>query len=163
MDFGQFIASQVFIGLLTAVGIFHAPTPAVLPAQTQAPVVQTTTSPTPTVKPTEGITPTVIPTNSPTPTVKQVTPTPVRPTPTSVYRLTVPDKTKLTPTPIRIDDPPATTNSTYTNSAGNEVQSPVHSESVPSGATARCGDGTYSFSQSRRGTCSHHGGVSQWL
>lgn len=158
MDFGQFIASQVFIGLLTAVGIFHAPTPAVLPAHTQAPVVQTTTSPTPTVKPTEGITPTVIPTNSPTPTVKQVTPTPVRPTPTSVYRLIVPDKSTATPTPLPYKDPPATTNST-----GNQVQSPVYSDSVPSGATARCSDGTYSFSQSRRGTCSHHGGVSQWL
>jgi hypothetical protein len=24
-------------------------------------------------------------------------------------------------------------------------------------------DGTYSFSQSRRGTCSHHGGVAKWL
>jgi hypothetical protein len=24
-------------------------------------------------------------------------------------------------------------------------------------------DGTYSYSASRRGTCSHHGGVSQWL
>ena len=24
------------------------------------------------------------------------------------------------------------------------------------------GDGTYSFSENRRGTCSHHGGVSRW-
>lgn len=29
--------------------------------------------------------------------------------------------------------------------------------------TARCGDGTYSYSAHRRGTCSHHGGVAQWL
>jgi len=48
----------------------------------------------------------------------------------------------------------------YTNSQGNHVASP---SSNPSGATARCGDGTYSYSQSRRGTCSHHGGVSSWL
>lgn len=33
----------------------------------------------------------------------------------------------------------------------------------PAGATAECWDGTYSFSQSRRGTCSHHGGVKRWL
>ncbi|MCC7134597.1 MAG: DUF3761 domain-containing protein [Gemmatimonadales bacterium] len=33
----------------------------------------------------------------------------------------------------------------------------------PSGATARCRDGTYSFSRSRRGACSHHGGVAMWL
>lgn len=51
----------------------------------------------------------------------------------------------------------------YTNSAGERVQSPTYYKSVPSGATALCRDGTYSFSQSRRGTCSHHGGVSKWL
>jgi len=37
------------------------------------------------------------------------------------------------------------------------------SEAPPAGATAKCRDGTYSFSQSRRGTCSHHGGVAKWL
>ena len=35
--------------------------------------------------------------------------------------------------------------------------------SAPSGASAVCRDGTYSYSQNRRGTCSHHGGVAQWL
>jgi hypothetical protein len=35
--------------------------------------------------------------------------------------------------------------------------------SPPSGATAVCRDGTYSFSQHHSGTCSHHGGVSKWL
>jgi hypothetical protein len=34
---------------------------------------------------------------------------------------------------------------------------------APPGATALCNDGTYSFSQTRSGTCSHHGGVAQWL
>jgi hypothetical protein len=34
---------------------------------------------------------------------------------------------------------------------------------APPGATARCSDGTYSFSQHRSGTCSHHGGVAAWL
>lgn len=52
---------------------------------------------------------------------------------------------------------------TYTNSQGNEVQSPTYYNSQPEGATAKCGDGTYSFSQSRRGTCSRHGGVANWL
>ena len=33
----------------------------------------------------------------------------------------------------------------------------------PPGATALCRDGTYSFSQTHSGTCSHHGGVAQWL
>lgn len=48
----------------------------------------------------------------------------------------------------------------YTNSQGNHVPSP---SSNPAGATAKCSDGTYSYSQSRRGTCSHHGGVAIWL
>jgi Protein of unknown function (DUF3761) len=34
---------------------------------------------------------------------------------------------------------------------------------APPGATARCRDGTYSYSQHRSGTCSHHGGVAEWL
>lgn len=72
------------------------------------------------------------------------------------------------PTPSQRPTPtirPSTTNDTdyYTNSLGNKVQSPTYSETAPDGATAKCRDGTYSFSQSRRGTCSHHGGVAQWL
>jgi len=35
--------------------------------------------------------------------------------------------------------------------------------SPPPGATAICRDGTFSFSLHRSGTCSHHGGVAQWL
>ena len=35
--------------------------------------------------------------------------------------------------------------------------------SDPDGATAQCGDGTYSYSRHRSGTCSHHGGVERWL
>jgi hypothetical protein len=33
----------------------------------------------------------------------------------------------------------------------------------PQGATAQCNDGTYSFSQTHSGSCSHHGGVAMWL
>lgn len=53
----------------------------------------------------------------------------------------------------------------YINVDGNKIQSPTYSNngSVPAGATAKCGDGTYSFSQHRSGTCSHHGGVVRWL
>jgi len=51
----------------------------------------------------------------------------------------------------------------YTNSSGHRVHTPVHAQSAPAGATAKCGDGTYSFSEHRQGTCSHHGGVSQWM
>jgi hypothetical protein len=51
----------------------------------------------------------------------------------------------------------------YRNSTGRCVPRPVRSNTAPAGATARCRDGTYSFSQSRRGTCSGHGGVAAWL
>jgi len=51
----------------------------------------------------------------------------------------------------------------YTNSNGVRVKSPTYYNSAPEGASAECYDGTYSFSQSRRGTCSHHGGVKRWL
>jgi hypothetical protein len=51
----------------------------------------------------------------------------------------------------------------YRNARGNCVHRPVHSSVVPAGASAKCRDGTYSFSQSRRGTCSWHGGVAVWL
>lgn len=50
----------------------------------------------------------------------------------------------------------------YTNTYGDRIQSPTYSNRRPAGATALCRDGTYSFSQSRRGTCSHHGGVAEW-
>jgi Protein of unknown function (DUF3761) len=56
------------------------------------------------------------------------------------------------------------TNGTYVNSAGNTVCKPEESSTgPPAGATAECEDGTYSFSESRSGTCSSHGGVARWL
>lgn len=53
----------------------------------------------------------------------------------------------------------------YANKSGNEVHSPAHSVNggVPNGASAKCRDGTYSFSQHHSGTCSRHGGVGKWL
>ena len=37
------------------------------------------------------------------------------------------------------------------------------SNTDPTGATAKCKDGTYSKSQHHSGTCSSHGGVAEWL
>ena len=53
----------------------------------------------------------------------------------------------------------------YTNRQGEAVRRPVRtmSSQAPPGASAQCRDGSYSFSVHRRGTCSHHGGVAQWL
>jgi uncharacterized protein YraI len=53
----------------------------------------------------------------------------------------------------------------YINSGGEWVPSPMWTADgrAPAGSSARCRDGSYSFSRSRRGTCSHHGGVARWL
>lgn len=59
--------------------------------------------------------------------------------------------------------PKCTDNGTYVNSKGQTVKRPENCSAAPEGATAQCRDGTYSFSRSRRGTCSHHGGVAKWL
>lgn len=50
----------------------------------------------------------------------------------------------------------------YTNIYGSKVHVPVRAQVVPKGASAQCRDLSYSFSASRRGTCSHHGGVRTW-
>ena len=60
-------------------------------------------------------------------------------------------------------NPNCTNNGTYTNSNGQTVKRPENCSTAPKGATAQCRDGSYSFSQSHSGTCSHHGGVAKWL
>ncbi|WP_431237802.1 DUF3761 domain-containing protein [Mycolicibacterium aichiense] len=53
----------------------------------------------------------------------------------------------------------------YQNSDGQCIPDPSAGGGggAPSGATAMCRDGDYSYSTHRTGTCSGHGGVSQWL
>jgi hypothetical protein len=53
----------------------------------------------------------------------------------------------------------------YKTRNGQQVHAPAASThgQVPAGASAQCRDGSYSFSQHRRGTCSHHGGVASWM
>lgn len=58
---------------------------------------------------------------------------------------------------------PPVTGRSYINVDGVRVPSPVFSDTRPAGSTARCRDGSYSFSQHRRGTCSYHGGVAEWF
>ncbi|MFL9987120.1 DUF3761 domain-containing protein [Paraburkholderia sediminicola] len=52
----------------------------------------------------------------------------------------------------------------YMNKSGQEVHSPAKTKSgrAPTGASAKCADGTYSFSKHHSGTCSRHGGVAEW-
>lgn len=127
----------IIIGLVVLGGIFGGS------SKPQVAGTQIEVTPSPTIVATP--TPTVTPTPSPTPT----------PTPT-------PQPT-IQPATQSNTDSGLSNDNTYVNSNGNTVHSPAYSNTTPSGATAICGDGTYSFSQHRQGTCSHHGGVTQWL
>jgi hypothetical protein len=83
----------------------------------------------------------------------------------AVVETAAPATPVATPTPTPAATTTLSNNNYYTNSDGNGVHSPAYTSdnSVPAGATAQCADGTYSFSQHRSGTCSHHGGVATWL
>lgn len=151
-------------GLTLIIGIVLLSTIAT-PNQThQAQVQGASTKKQPTATPT----PTSIPSNAPTPTVT-LSPSPT-PIPTSIppHKATiyiVPTQTTVQPTQATTTQSQGLSNNKYyTNSSGNEVHSPAYSKngSVPAGATAKCVDGIYSFSQHRSGTCSGHGGVAQW-
>lgn len=74
-------------------------------------------------------------------------------------------KDNAAPITAQPDESQLVEHNSYTNKNNHPVHSPAHTKTgnAPAGASARCGDGTYSFSQSRRGTCSHHGGVAEWL
>ncbi|WP_086010799.1 DUF3761 domain-containing protein [Sciscionella marina] len=80
------------------------------------------------------------------PTPEPTTPAPVTPVPTTVQR-----------TPAAATPPKPRTHPRPADHA------PLLTPVAPGGATARCADGTYSHSAHRRGTCSHHGGVAEWL
>lgn len=94
---------------------------------------------------------------SPAPSVVPVVSTPT-PTVTQQAAVSAP-----TVAPVQTPTAGLSNNNHYTNVDGNQVHSPAYSATVPSGASAQCRDGTYSFSQHRSGTCSHHGGVAEWL
>jgi hypothetical protein len=55
----------------------------------------------------------------------------------------------------------ACNNRHYVNSSGHVVHSPSCGRESPH-HTATCRDGSISYSEHHRGTCSSHGGVAQW-
>jgi hypothetical protein len=89
------------------------------------------------------------------------------PLPASVLEAVIPSQVAPKEAPQSAASASLSNDNYYTNSDGNTVHSPAYNEeepdTAPAGASARCGDGTYSFSQHRSGTCSHHGGVAEWL
>jgi hypothetical protein len=59
--------------------------------------------------------------------------------------------------------PAASTTAAKTSTATKSAPVASASNTDPTGASAKCKDGTYSKSQHRSGTCSSHGGVAEWL
>ena len=52
---------------------------------------------------------------------------------------------------------------TAPKSTASTTKSTTTGNTDPTGATAKCKDGTYSKSTHHSGTCSKHGGVDQWM
>jgi hypothetical protein len=127
------------LSLLAACGPLPADS---VPAKPVAPVVSTVASPSDTA------------TSSPTPAAPDTFP--VVPATTAPP---VSTHTNAAPPP----QPAACAADEYRNVDGVCVHRPEQANQPPAGATAQCNDGSYSFSQHRQGTCSHHGGVRRWL
>ncbi|WP_410651763.1 DUF3761 domain-containing protein [Amycolatopsis sp. cmx-4-54] len=152
------------IGLLVAggCGVETAPTGRVTPQS--GPVSTASTTPTGPTVPTG-------PTTTPTPASSRTSPTPQQFVPTTTAAVEVPKQVE--PKPTRT--PPKTTQAAkapnlvecgsdyYRNTVGVCVHRPSAGPGAADGATALCKDGSYSYSQNRRGTCSGHGGVRTWL
>ena len=57
----------------------------------------------------------------------------------------------------------APTTAAKSSTASKSAPTEEASNTDPTGATAKCKDGTYSKSKHHSGTCSSHGGVAEWL
>lgn len=84
----------------------------------------------------------------------------------TLFSFQLPSYADQTSTPSKAsDESQLIEHGSYVNKDGRVVHSPAHSITgkPPEGATAKCRDGTFSFSRHHSGTCSHHGGVASWL
>ena len=97
------------------------------------------------------------------PTTTTIAPAPVTtiPAPPPVTEAPQEQVTQAAPPPVHTQ--PDCGSDSYINSDGQCVHDPVAADSPPAGATAKCNDGTYSFSKHHSGTCSGHHGVAEWL
>jgi len=132
----------LFVALLIA-SVWASPSVAT-GSRTPAPVAESTLAPTArpaaTPRPSPSLTPTAKPT--PTPTAKPT------PTPTAAPTAT---PTAVPPQPVATPVP-----------AAPAPAADPYAAATAAGASAVCADGSWSFSQNRSGTCSHHGGVHWW-
>jgi hypothetical protein len=72
--------------------------------------------------------------------------------------------TTAEPAPAATPSKPApSTTMSRSSTATKSAPAAAEGNTDSTGATAKCKDGTYSKSTHHSGTCSHHGGVAQWL
>ncbi|OLZ53844.1 hypothetical protein BS329_13240 [Amycolatopsis coloradensis] len=103
-------------------------------------------------------------TTTPTPTPQQFVPTTTAAVEMSKQAEPPPSKARPKTTPTAKAPSLAECGSDYyRNTDGVCVHRPATGAGAADGATALCKDGSYSYSQNRRGTCSGHGGVRTWL
>ncbi|WP_308817982.1 DUF3761 domain-containing protein [Pseudonocardia alni] len=175
---GRAVTALVAAPALVVAAVALAPAPTTTGTTEAAALVAapTTTTPTPVPAP-AGENPPVAPAAVPSPTTTRAPvsapETHLRTAPAAPETASArPQALASAPTPRATTAKPAPaarpsacdTDTHYVNSAGNCVPRPARSGGdAPAGATAKCRDGTYSFSQSRSGTCSRHGGVATWL
>lgn len=145
-----------FVALIVASAMTPTPSQQVRPESHPAPasssVADSPAPPAPSAPPAPvAVAPLAPPPPSPSPAPAR------RPIPVAAPRTTDVDSSVATPSvpSAGVGDPTA---GEYTNARGNEVESP---DGSAAGASARCADGTYSHSQTRSGTCSHHGGIAK--
>ncbi len=147
------------IGLLVAggCGVETVPTGRVTPQNGPASATSTTSTPSSSWAPPTS-------TATPTPTLQQLVPQ-------TTAAVDVPKQVEPAPTKTRPKTTPTAKapnlaecgSDHYRNSDGVCVHRPATGPGAADGATAICKDGSYSYSQNRRGTCSGHGGVRTWL
>lgn len=176
-------ANATICGLMVIVGLTLTPNPppttpatpaaAISQAAQPAPPPVALTAPSPIAPVLLPPQPEVIPAQTPAlaPAPGKAAPPPLALVPAPAKAPPAPAKAPLAPAKVA----PAPSNSasssgsaacdgnSYTNVDGDCIHRPEAAPSAPSGASAQCGDGTYSFSVHRQGTCSRHGGVSKWL
>ncbi|MEV7550325.1 DUF3761 domain-containing protein [Amycolatopsis sp. NPDC089917] len=152
------------IGLLVAGGCGVETVPTGRVTTQSSPASTTTTVSTSSTPSSSWAAPTTTDTAVSTPAPQQF----VAPTTTAVA---VPKQVDPTPTKTRPKTTPTAKapnlaecgSDYYRNTDGVCVHRPATGPGAADGATAVCKDGSYSYSQNRRGTCSGHGGVRTWL
>lgn len=163
---------MVVVGAVLTSGAPSTPIPTetaavAAPARTSTPSTPQLLAPQLSAAPPAVITRQATPAPPTTPPIQQQPHTAVQqPARAPVPQPAVAPSTKRAPAPVKTkSDPPAAVcgGDSYTNSSGHCIHRPEAAPSAPSGASAKCKDGTYSFSEHRQGTCSRHGGVASWL